>query len=213
MRRRPSILPVAAVLAAALSAVLACRGARATVMIRASIEDLTRESSLVALGEVISTEVVAAPAGGIFTRVTLAPEARWRDEPEARWRDAQEARWRDRPPLAPQENVRFYVHGGRLGGRAMRTHGQATFAVGERVVVFLHAPASAAGHPTPMEPGALFPTGMSQGKWSVDGDLARSCADLGALVERDRLGRLRPIAAPLDAISLEALRARVVAVP
>lgn len=158
-----------------------CAEARATVMIRASVEELATESAVVILGEVTATEVVSAgPRAGIFTRVTMAPEERWRG------------------PVTGGD-VRFYVHGGRLGDRAMRTHGQATFEVGERVVVFLED----------VGDGTLFPTGMSQGKWTVEGDLARSCADVGALVERDATGRLRPSTARLDAISLGALRARV----
>ncbi|MEZ4338315.1 MAG: hypothetical protein R3B82_16970 [Sandaracinaceae bacterium] len=103
---------------------------------------------------------------------------------------AVEETWRG----APNPSAVFWLHGGRVGNRAMPTHGRATFTVGERVVVFLDD----AG-------GALFPTGMSQGKWVVEGDEARSAADPGALVVR---GALTP-AAPLPASDLAALRARV----
>ncbi|MCA9610354.1 MAG: hypothetical protein KC619_32385, partial [Myxococcales bacterium] len=125
--------------------------AAATVMVRATVEELTAESERVVLGTVVdATATDGGPRGerGIFTRVEVAVEETWRG--------------------APNPSAVFWLHGGRVGNRAMHTHGQATFTVGERVVVFLDD----AG-------GALFPTGMSQGKWFVEGDEARSAADPG----------------------------------
>lgn len=54
--------------------------------------------------------------------------------------------------------VTVWVPGGRLGRRARVVHGQATFQVGEDVVMFLHR-----------HSGALWPTGMIFGKWHVAG--------------------------------------------
>lgn len=153
--------------------------AAATVMVRATVEQLTAESERVVLGAVVAaTPHDGGPRGepGIYTRVEVAVEETWRG--------------------APSGAAVFWVHGGRLGARAMRTHGQATFAAGERVVVFLDD----AG-------GALFPTGMSQGKWLVEGGLARSEADPGSLVVRE--GSAMSPAAPLPAMDLATLRARV----
>lgn len=153
--------------------------AAATVMVRATVERLTAASERVVLGTVAEARAQdGGPRGerGIFTRVEIAVAETWRG--------------------APSDSVVFWVHGGRVGDRAMMTHGQATFAPGERVVVFLHD----AG-------GALFPTGMSQGKWLVEGAEARSVADPGALVVRN--GREVTPAAPLPPSDLAALRARV----
>jgi hypothetical protein len=164
----------------ALSLLLHPCSAAATQMRRASVEALTAHSDQVLLGVVESTESFVDPAGrrGIYTRVELAVEETWR---------------------GPEVNRRsFWVHGGRVGDRAMRTHGQAVFQPGERVVVFLEA--------TP--DGALFPTGMSQGKWAVERDQVRSEATPDALVT----GSLRP-ASPLPARSLGALRDQVRRVP
>jgi len=178
---RPRHTVVAPLVVAA--ALITASGAAATVMVRASVEALTAQSEIVALGTVV--DAVATDGGphgeaGIFTRVELVVAQTWR---------------------GPHEDARvLWVHGGRLGDRAMRTHGQATFAVGERVVVFLDE-----------ADGALFPTGMSQGKWRVEGDRVRSAADPGSLYVR-RGRALRP-AAPLPTMPLSALRDRVRSVP
>ncbi|MBX3270193.1 MAG: hypothetical protein KF729_08020 [Sandaracinaceae bacterium] len=153
--------------------------ASATVMVRASVEELTRASERVVYGRVAAArarEGGPRGEGGIFTRVELEVDETWRG------------------PSAPRAVL--WVHGGRVGERAMRVHGQATFEPGERVVVFL----SDAG-------GAWFPTGMSQGKWRVEGGLARSAADEAALVTRGPDG-LEAATAPAP-MSLDALRARV----
>ena len=169
MRRWSALLASALVLGLA-------GAASATVMVRASVEELTRASERVVYGRVASARARAAGPrgeGGIFTRVELEVEETWRG------------------PAAPRAVL--WVHGGRVGARAMRVHGQATFEPGERVVVFLYD----AG-------GAWFPTAMSQGKWRVEDGLARSAADEAALVTRG----LEPAAAPAP-MSLDALRARV----
>ncbi|MCB9598428.1 MAG: hypothetical protein H6719_37285 [Sandaracinaceae bacterium] len=153
--------------------------ASATVMIRASVEKLAAESELVVVGTVVEAEPQdGGPRGegGIYTRVELSVDEVWRG--------------------ATDGPVTFWVHGGRVGDRAMRTHGQATFEPGERVLVFLDD----AG-------GALFPTNMSQGKWTLDGDSARSRAEAGALVTRE--GDRLTGAAPLAPMPLSELRARV----
>lgn len=167
------------VVTAALAAILTTAGAAsATVMVRASVEELAAESDLVLIGVVESVEATdRGPRPGIFTRVVVAVDEPLRGSPGA-------------------SRVRFWTPGGRVGDRAMRTHGAAEFTPGERVVVFLMD----AG-------GALFPTALSQGKWRVRGDEAWSSAPSSALVARHGDG-LRP-APPPPAISLDELRARV----
>lgn len=154
--------------------------ASATTMVRATVEQLASASDVVVLGRVRrATATTEGPQRGVFTEVELEVEEVWRGEADGA--------------------VRFWVHGGRVGGRAMQTHGQARFVPHERVVVFL------AGSPR-------FPTGMSQGRWVVHGDVVRSGADAGSLFARDGAGRLAP-AAPLGPMRLDELRARVEAAP
>lgn len=130
-----------AVVAAALAfAIGSAAPARATTFDHITVEQLTQRSELVLHGRVLETRVY--PAGpnrlpGIHTEVVLAVDEALKG--------------------APDSVVRFWVHGGRIGDRMRVVHGQATFEAGEEVVVFLFR----------NEAGALWPTGMGRGKWSV----------------------------------------------
>ena len=105
------------------------------------MEELARQSDLVVHGRVVSsTPVLRGPGGqpGIHTRSTIAIEEVLRG--------------------APSSNaVEVWTHGGALEGMRRVVVGQASFEVGEDVVVFLFE----AGR-------GYWPTGMSRGKWLVD---------------------------------------------
>ncbi len=56
-----------------------------------------------------------------------------------------------------ESSIRFWVHGGELGDTRRVLAGQARFAPGERVLVFLFAAPD----------GVLWPQAMAEGKWDV----------------------------------------------
>lgn len=132
--------------------------ARATTMRRASVAELARASDLVVIGEVVGAVPVRREVNGhrgIYTMVRLRVDEFWVGEGRE-----------------VVEDLEFVVHGGRVGDDLARVHGQASFALGERVVVFLFRGGE-----------VLWPTGMSQGKWCVDGTAVVSAADPSALGE------------------------------
>jgi len=150
--------------------------ASATTMRRASVEELAKASDTVVSGRVVSVAAARRVIGGrdgIYTSVRVRVDAWWVGD--------------------GGETVDFVVHGGRVGDDLARVHGQATFAVGERVVVFLFRGGD-----------VLWPTGMSQGKWRVEGGAAVSAADPSALEAHGA----RTSASP-EEMSLRALEARV----
>jgi hypothetical protein len=142
----------------------------ATTMRRASVEDLTKASDVIVRGRVVSVTPERRTINGhdgIYTTVRLLADEWWLGE--------------------GADTVELVVHGGRVGGDVAVVHGQATFTVGESVVVFLFRGGD-----------VLWPTGMSQGKWRVTGDAATSAADASALdvhmsatPETLTIGRLR----------------------
>lgn len=159
-------------------------------MLRLTVEDLARTSDAIVAGRVVRTHPELT-ARGIVTRATLVVDDWWAGHDLGGGR-------------AP--TLELLVHGGRLGDRATIVDGQASFTVGEDVVVFLFEGG-----------GALWPQGLSQGKWRVVRSgaagpvLAASQADPGALVTRDARGGLVPVplAVAHETMPLATLRARV----
>lgn len=122
---------------------------RATTQGDTSIEALTRASEVIVRGMVI--DVIVHPSGpggraGIHTEVRIAAHE-----------------FLAGPPVSV---VTLWVQGGRVGRQARVVPGQARFRLGEDVLVFLF---DAGG-------GALFPTGMSHGKWESGGGNSVSSA-------------------------------------
>lgn len=114
----------------------------ATTFIDVTVEDLARASDLVVIGRVEHVAVEPhGPAGqpGIHTRALIQVAETLRGE--------------------HRMFVEVWVQGGRIGRRMRVVPGQATFAAGEHVGVFLFE----AG-------GGLWPTGMGRGKWAVRSD-------------------------------------------
>jgi hypothetical protein len=173
----------AALLSLGVITLLASRSA-ATIVLRIDPETLARTSDLIVLGRVLDARARVAERG-IETAVTIGVEEDWS------------------APGAGTREVRFDVHGGRVGDRAMFVHGQATFVVGEEVVVFLYR-----------DGDRLWPNAMAQGKWRVvpaddGGRWALSSAASSSLFERSESGALVPSERAPDAMRIEALRERV----
>ncbi len=138
-------------LLAAVTVALLAADASATVMLRATLEELAKESDLVLRAEVVSTEGLPTSDGKrIFTRVVLAAGEAYKGTP---------------PP-----KVVVHVPGGSYGGYGQLVHGAPRFEVGEEVVVFLVKQAGSGD-------GTIYRVnGMAQGKLSVvkgpEGELA-----------------------------------------
>ena len=113
------------------------------------LSELAAKSTIVVAGVVSRTEASpTGPAGarGIHTAVELS-------EVEVLRGDA----------TGP---ISFWVQGGVIGDRARRVVGQASFNVGQRVLVFL----------TQAPNGALWPTRMGLGKWTLESCDQSTCA-------------------------------------
>jgi hypothetical protein len=174
----------------ALVALLGRAGpAAATVMLEASVEDLTRESDAVVRGKVASAEGHRSADGKrIFTRVTVEVAEAWKG--------------------APGKTVVVQVPGGVYGDIGQIVHGAPTFVPGEEVVVFLRR--------QPGRPDGAAPTfhvaGLAQGKLRIDRDAVRgpvAVADLRGLELKRRSGvPAAPAPAPAP-IPVPELRARV----
>jgi hypothetical protein len=184
-------LPRAAVLALALAAGGVCTTvatpAAATAVVGMDLKSLSREAELIVGGRVVALES-AWDKGRIRTRITLAAEQVFKGKP------------------AEADRVTFSVLGGEVGGIGQRVPGEATFVVGERVVVFL----------TDLGVRATV-LGMAQGKWRWNPDApgAELTPDLDALGNLERMG---PDARPLPPVvgtpvGLETLRAAVRGAP
>lgn len=183
--------PRAAVLALAVATGGLCAAvatpAEATAVVGMDLNSLSREAELIVGGRVVAVES-AWDKGRIRTRVTLATETVLKGKP------------------TEADRVTFSVLGGEVGGIGQRVPGEATFVVGERVVVFL----------TDLALRATV-LGMSQGKWRWNPDApgAELTPDLDALGHLERMG---PDARPLPPVAgtpvgLEALRAAVRGAP
>lgn len=193
--RGPSALALALALGLAAGTALPLVGpapARATILLEQTVEELAAESALVVRARVARVEPRLGGPGnlaGIYTFVTLDVVEHLRGTSGPR--------------------VELVVHGGRVGREATAVSGQARFAAGEEVVVFLFRGV-----------GALWPTGMALGKWTVQheasGDwVTRSLAGV-SLAARGQDGVVRPVTPGLRAparMSLEELRERVRSVP
>ncbi len=170
---------------ACLSAVAATMTpARATTFTDTTVEELARASAIVVRGRVVDTSSYPVGPGGlpgIHTRVELAAH--------------------DYLVGTPVSSLWFWVQGGDHAGFRRVVAGQATFEVGEDVLVFL----------TEVSEGVLFPTGMARGKWSVHEaigggpPLARPALDLAATPRHDSASA--PASVP--SVTLDELRRRV----
>lgn len=174
----------------ALVALLGPAGsAGATVMLEASVEELTRESDAVVRGKVAAAEGRRSADGQrIFTRVTVEVAEAWKG--------------------APGRTVVIQVPGGVDGEIGQIVHGAPTFAPGEEVVVFLRR--------LPGRPAGATPTfqvaGLAQGKLRIDRDAVRgpvAVPDLRGLELKKRPDApAAPVPAPVP-VPVAELRARV----
>jgi len=181
---------------AVLLPLLAVRPATATVVAGLDREALVRGAEAIVAGVVTAVEAQPGPPGG--------PEILTRIEIEV-WQ-AYKAPAGGTPP-----RLALLQTGGSLDGRTLHIHGQARFAVGERVLVFVERLAD----------GRLVPHGMAQGKFTLverDGRTVavRDVRDL-AFAHREADGRLvlgpagPAVPVELDLAQLEALIARFAA--
>jgi len=129
---------------------LLCAGASATIVPQVSFEELTDSSEFIASGR-ISRSWAAWDSSHkyIWTHYELTVAAAWKGAGRA---------------------VEFAEPGGSVGGEATMIAGAVTYAVGDRVVVFLKR----------MPNGYLRTTGWAQGKYDVDaGGRLHGAAALG----------------------------------
>ena len=144
MRRTGAIS--AGVLSWALS-VIAANGAAAAGHVALSVGNLALASNAIVIGDVDGVAAGRDPAtGGIYTYVTL------------------QAREILKGSLTPGPIVLKQL-GGRLDDEGLMVPGQARFAVGERVLVFLEA--------RPRD-RTLYTSGLWQGKWTIEFDAANN---------------------------------------
>lgn len=116
--------------------------ADATVARALDREALVRGSDAIVAGSVVSVRAEPGPEGG--------PEVLTRVEIEV---------WQTFKPLPGGAPARLTLlqTGGSLDGRTLLVHGQARFATGEQVLVFVER----------VHDGRLIPYGMSQGKFTL----------------------------------------------
>ena len=132
----------AAVMAPALVAALLPLSASATVVAGLDREALVRGADGIVAGVVRSVRSVPGPATGpdIFTAVEIEVSQVYKDLPEA-----------------SKGVVTLLQTGGTLGGKTLHIHGQAQFAKGEPVLLFIER----------LSDGRLMPFGMAQGKFTL----------------------------------------------
>lgn len=158
-----------------LPIVLLVGAAQATTLLDWGVPELTRHSELVFVGTVVAQRA-RVDGQRVFTDTTFEIEAAWKGA----------------TPVA----LTLTQPGGVWKGRHHVVHGQAAFAVGERVVVFVER----------ADTGALVVAGMALGKYTVrDGIAARRPFGLERV---DRPLRFAGVPAE-DRMSLEVLHARV----
>jgi hypothetical protein len=163
-----------------LSALAAALPARASQAVAASVEDLARASPLVLRARVARVSARwSEDHRRIFTYVDLEPASAWRGSASG--------------------PVTVLVPGGEVGPVGQRVDGAPAFAPGEEVVVFLHR----------AEAGTHRVTGMAQGKFAVEGGVARLDVSHLTLVP----ARIRPGERRAEAMPLAELEARVRSVP
>lgn len=122
-----------------LALALIASSAAATVSVELPIAELAKLSEVVVRGHVIglrSVEGTLPDARDIATEITIAPQALLRGH--------------------AANEIRFFVHGGTVGRRAVVVPGEGSFRLGEDVVVFLMRGRD-----------RLWLTALAQGKWSV----------------------------------------------
>jgi len=160
-------------MAALLAALAAPAAAVASQAIAVSVEQLARTSDLVVRGRV--KEITARWSDDrrrIFTYVRVKPAAAWRGRASA--------------------PVTVLVPGGVVGALGQRVDGAPSFATGEDVVVFL----------TRAEAGSYRVNGLAQGKYRVEGRVARPDLSKVEFVST-RIGAGELAAGPVPLIELE----------
>ena len=159
---------LSAVLGSILAAFLVTSPADGSIVQSLELEELTAEADRIILGRVVFSEPFVRQSGQIWTSHRIAVE--------------REIRGR-----APDEDeVIVETMGGQIGDIAMRVEGEATFRVGERVLVFARG-----GGPYT----AFRPVGMAQGVMRVRRergvDTVHQSREGLMLVRRDAQGRLK----------------------
>ena len=173
-------LALAAALAGGIGIWCAPTPASATAVVALDLDALGREAELIVAGRVVSMES-AWDRGRIRTRITLATESVLKGRP------------------ADPSRVTFFVLGGEVQGIAQWVPGEAKFAVGERVLVFL----------TDVERRPVV-LGMAQGKWRWHPEArgAELSPDTDARADLELLGPdgLPRAPSPPGPVSLDRLR-------
>jgi len=159
---------VAALLGPLLAALFLTSPADASIVQGLELEELTAEADCIVLGRVLFSESFVRPDGQISTWHRIEVEREIRGQ-------------------APDESeLIIETLGGQIGDIGMRVEGEASFEVGERVLVFAHG-----GGPY----SAFRPVGMGQGVMRVRReqgvDTVRQSREGLMLVRRDAEGRLK----------------------
>jgi len=171
-----------AAIAVSLALLASAAPASASVALDLSIEQLTAKADVVVRGKVVGQESAWTRGGRIVTTVHLAVEAALKGQSSG--------------------TVALEHLGGHVGDIGQQISGEVAFQNGEEVVVFLRAP---------KQPGSKYRVvGMSQGKFH----LTHQGASIIAKQSLDGLGLIRKPGGAIEeqpgqAISLEALRARI----
>lgn len=145
--------------------------AAATVSVELPVAELAKLSEVVVRGHVIgvrSVEGTLPDVRDIATEITIAPQGFLRGQASS--------------------EIRFFVHGGIVGRRAVVVPGEASFRLGEDVVVFLMRGRD-----------RRWLTALAQGKWSVVRDDA-GVEWVGCAAPSQELVAREPAASRVDRI-------------
>jgi hypothetical protein len=172
-------------LLASLLAALMVLPAQATIMQYLAVEDLTRLSSDVLYGQVISTETDwNAERTRIYTRIRVRVDEALKGT------------------VGHSETVTVTQLGGKIGGARLDYAGRPVFSVGERVVLFT----------TRGKNNDFIVVGLKQGKMQVVGDEVRRDFSGITMVQRSASGReLQQLTVRPERMAIDELRKRIAA--
>ncbi len=182
---RLRVLAARALVAAAILGAVTPAGA--SLVLALDLPAMTAEADRVVVGDVMSAASVWSDRGRvILTTIKINVVEIWKGE------------------MPATRTLTIVQTGGSVGNIEMKVHGQATFSVGQRAVLFLRSSGPAS------ESGSLV--GLGQGKRLLSQDFTgrwmAGAPDRSAAVTLEAGGGMRP-AAPEQVMPLEDLRRRV----
>jgi uncharacterized protein with GYD domain len=163
-----------AVLFTLLAAVLFSVAASATTVVYVPMRKSLQLSDLVLVGHVLNLEAAYDREGGVITKVTLLVEESMKGD------------------VGPGEILTFAAWGGSLDGLHVETVGEATYRLGEKVLVQLEDVG-----------GDLHTLGLSFGKWDVTRDDKGQAWAVRSLFDLNMVGVTE---APVTRVRVDAVR-------